>query len=118
MSHALTFPSNDEMPRFIEDMCEPLFDIIRGLHLDQKIEVLGNHWQCALDYKSDEPEEYAHLTTTDLALEGFLWNIQINQPEMGAGADNALMLFMEVAHMVWRVAPLSMPNTLHREVRA
>tara|TARA_R100001463_G_scaffold22837_1_gene54821 strand:+ start:195 stop:590 length:396 start_codon:yes stop_codon:yes gene_type:complete len=101
-------------PRFIEDMCKPLFEIIRGLHLDQKQEVLGNYWNCALDCKSDEPEEYEDITTTDLALESFVWNIQINQPREGASADNALRLFMEVAHAVWRIAPLSMPNTLHR----
>lgn len=118
MMREIQFPGvedpRDTMPRFIEDMCKPLFEIIRGLHLDQRQEVLGLYWDCALAYKSDEPEEYEDITTTDLALESFVWNICINQPTAGGGADNALRLFMELAHMVWRVAPLSMPNTLHR----
>ena len=93
-------PSENEMPRFIKDMCEPLFGIIRGLHLDQKKLVLGAYWQTA-----------THMTTTDLALESFLWNICINQRSEGAPENNSLMLFMEVAHQVWRIAPLDMPNT-------
>ena len=74
----MSIPSENEMPRFIKDMCEPLFDI---------------------------------MTTTDLALESFLWNICINTPVEGAPENNSLKLFMEVAHQVWRIAPLDMPNT-------
>ena len=103
MSWVITYPTEEEMPRFVTDMCKPLFDLIRGLHLDQKIEVLGQYWQVALDYKKDEPEEYGHLTTTDLALEAFIWNIQVNQPTMGAEPSNALGLFMEVAQKAWAV---------------
>ena len=101
----------DDMPRFIDDMCKPLFDIIRGLHLDQKKTVLGLYWQSALDSKEDEPYNYDDITTTDLALEAFVWNICINQPSEGAEPTASLMLFMEVAHQVWRIAPLAMPNT-------
>ncbi len=103
MSHVITYPSNDEMPRFMTDMCEPLFEIIRGLHMDQRREVLGQYWQVALDYKDDEPHEYFGWTLTELALETFVWNIQINQPEMGAEPHNALGLFMEVAQKAWAV---------------
>ncbi len=106
------FHKDETPPRFIEDMCKPLFEIIRGLHLDQKKKVLGNYWNCALDCKNDEPEEYADMTTTDLALESFVWNIQINQPTENGASNNALLLFMEVAFAVWKIAPLSMPNTL------
>tara|TARA_R110001592_G_scaffold16685_6_gene70915 strand:+ start:1092 stop:1424 length:333 start_codon:yes stop_codon:yes gene_type:complete len=104
-------PSENEMPRFIKDMCEPLFGIIRGLHLDQKKLVLGAYWQTATHMKTDEPHEYFGWTKTDLALESFLWNICINQRSEGAPENNSLMLFMEVAHQVWRIAPLDMPNT-------
>tara|TARA_R110002153_G_scaffold3864_6_gene18483 strand:- start:4942 stop:5280 length:339 start_codon:yes stop_codon:yes gene_type:complete len=107
----MSIPSENEMPRFIKDMCEPLFDIIRGLHLDQKKLVLGAYWQSADDMIDDEPEEYEGMTTTDLALESFLWNICINQRSEGAPENNSLKLFMEVAHQVWRIAPLDMPNT-------
>lgn len=103
MSYVIVYPADDEMPRFVTDMCQPLFEIIRGLHLDQKIEVLGQYWQVALDYKDDEPEEYAHLTTTDLALDAFIWNINVNQPSEGAEPHNALGLFMEVAQKAWEV---------------
>ena len=64
----MSIPSENEMPRFIKDMCEPLFDIIRGLHLDQKKLVLGAYWQTATHMKHDEPKEYVDMTTTDLAL--------------------------------------------------
>ena len=107
----MSIPSENEMPRFIKDMCDPLFDIIRGLHLDQKKLVLGAYWQTANNMIDDEPEEYEGMTTTDLALESFLWNICINQRSEGAPENNSLKLFMEVAHQVWRIAPLDMPNT-------
>ena len=107
----MSMPNENEMPRFIKDMCEPLFDIIRGLHLDQKKLVLGAYWQTADDMFDDEPEVYEGMTTTDLALESFLWNICINTPVEGAPENNSLKLFMEVAHQVWRIAPLDMPNT-------
>ena len=97
----INFPDNN--PRFNEDMCEPLFDIIRGLHLDQKKYVLDFYWQSALDMKNDEPEEHQDITTTDLALENFLWNININQPLEDNDKDNALLMFMAVANRVWKV---------------
>lgn len=103
MSYVVVYPTDEEMPGFVADMCKPLFEIIRGLHMDQRIEVLGQYWRVALDYKDDEPEEYAHITTTELALDAFIWNINVNQPSEGAGQDNALGLFMEVAHRAWEV---------------
>ena len=107
----MSMPSENEMPRFIKDMCEPLFEIIRGLHLDQKKLVLGAYWQVGAGMMYDEPEEYESVTITDLALESFLWNICINTPVEGAPENNSLKLFMEVAHKVWQIAPLDMPNT-------
>ena len=103
MSHIVSYPTDEEMPRFMTDMCEPLFDLIRGLHTEQRIEVLGQYWQFALDSKDDEPHEYSGLTLTDLALETFAWNIYINQPREGAEPHNALGLFMEVAQKAWAV---------------
>lgn len=101
---------NYPMPRFIQDLAVPMFNIIRGLPEDRQKAILGNHWTCAEDSKKDEPHEYPQ-STLELALDGFLWNIQINQPTQGGGKDNALMLFMEVAHNVWLETNQPMPNT-------
>lgn len=110
--------NGETMPRFLEDMIEPLFDLIRNLPEEEQIEILGNHWDCALDAKADDPEFYSQATV-ELAMDGMLWNILINQPQIeDVAKDNVLMLFMEVAHMVWSIHPQPMPNTKDRQIQA
>lgn len=96
------YDSNDAMPRFVEDLCEPLFDVIRAFKPPQQRQVLGFYWDHALDMKNDEPEEYPQ-SVLELALDSFIWNMAVNQPSEGAPPHNSLLMFMQVASPAWKL---------------
>jgi hypothetical protein len=101
------------MPGFVHDMCIPLFDEIRQMNEEDQVKCLGNYWYVAIEAKEDDANYYPQ-SILELALDAFIGNIWVNQPQEGAPPNNALLLFMEVASVVWEIKGFQMPNTKHR----